>query len=127
MERVTVTAQGADRDPVVIELLFELLQLRRGVQPFQLDVRVAGVVPRPQLHGLNAEGFDLLDDVVKTQLGEKRGEKAYPHGTLPLNGARTRRVRGRSARPRCSRVAGMETQDLAKNPLIYIALRLCVN
>ena len=87
MERVAVTTQGADGDALVVELLLELLELWRGAQPLQLQVRVAGVVACPQLERPDSERLDLLDHFVEAEFREQSGEQTYLHGCFSLQTA----------------------------------------
>ena len=83
VQRVAVAAQRADREAVIGELLLEFAELARVGQHGQLAVRIAGVVAGTQLHGIDIQALEFLENVFERQLRQQRCEYADSHGMSP--------------------------------------------
>ena len=68
MQRVSVAAQRADGEAVVVQLLLEFLERRRVFEHRELAVRIAGIVARTKFNRRDAEAFSFRDYIVQRQL-----------------------------------------------------------
>ena len=63
MQRIAVAAQRADGEPLIVQLLFEFVELRPVIEHGELAVRIAGIVPGAEFHGIDMEACQLLENV----------------------------------------------------------------
>ncbi len=83
MQGVAMTAQAADGESFVLELLLEFFQLGSLVQPFELKVRLPWIIPGTQFQGPNAEWFHFLNHFIQTQIGKQGCKQSNFHGVSP--------------------------------------------
>src|SRR5215469_7988305 len=91
MQRISVTAESADRESVVIELLFEFFDRRRALQRFEPAVRAARVISRAKFHCLYTQPSELAQHIVERQLPQQRGKYPESH---PISLLLNRLIRG---------------------------------
>src|ERR1035438_2159128 len=78
-----MAAQRADREAVIGELLLEFTEFARVGKHAQLAMRIAGVVAGTQLHGIDIQAFEFLENVFERQLRQQGCEYADSHGMSP--------------------------------------------